>query len=169
MASLPVIPYAFMVFAVALRAVSTSVKPATARCAELSSIWPRSSMGTDADSAEYAASASVVALMPVALDRFRIEPVRPWNAASVPVKRVFAFAMADSNSDVLLMASLTAFPKARAGSAAFRAPAKLLARVFPLLLPALSASPFNTSDMDPEIPSADGTICTYAFPRSGMY
>ena len=40
-----------MVFAVALSAVSTSVKPACANRAELSSIAPRFSIGTDADSA----------------------------------------------------------------------------------------------------------------------
>ena len=46
-----IMPYAFMVLAVADSAVSISVKPAVASCAEASIMPPRFSIGTDADSA----------------------------------------------------------------------------------------------------------------------
>ena len=131
-------PYAFIVFAVALNAVSMSVKPAAASSAELCSIVPSISIGTLADSAEYAASASPSAARPVEDDIFIISSLNAANCPSVPVKSVFAFCMEASKLVPELMASL---PKLTTASVAFV-----------IRLPANTPSAFLATSPSPLVP-----------------
>ena len=93
-----------------------SVKPAAASSAELWSIVPSISIGTPADSAEYAASAKPSAARPVADDISKISSLNAENCSSVPVKSVFTFCMEDSKLIPELRASL---PRLTTASVAF--------------------------------------------------
>ena len=155
-----------MVLTVALRAVSTSVKPAVASFVDASSVAPKSSIGTDADSAEYAASANDSADNPDALDNSRIFSFRLSNCSPVPVNNVFTLAIDASKSPPAVIASLIILPRPNATIAFLNFAPRDFARVSPEEWPALSASPLRTLVRDPLIPSADGTICTYAFASS---
>ena len=159
-------PYAFMVFAVAERAVSVSVNPAIANFAEFCIILPKLPIGTDADSALYAASASSAAAIPVELEICISSLCNPSNSSFVPEKRVDAFVMEPSKSMPLVSASLIIFPTPKAAIALVAKEAICVPIVLPAFCPAIVASGLNTLLIAPEIPSADGTICTYAFPSS---
>ena len=155
-----------MVLTVALRAVSTSVNPAVASFVDASNVAARSSIGTDADSAEYAASASDSAVSPDALDSSRIFAFRLSKSSPVPVNSVFTFAIAVSKSAPDVIASVIIFPRPNVTITFLNFDPRDFASVSPEEWPALSASPLNALVRDPVIPSADGTICTYAFASS---
>ena len=116
-------PYAFMVLAVAASAVSTSVKPAAAKCADCSSMFAKSSCFTPALSALYAASAKPLAASPVLLLIFKMSSLSCLNSSSVPLNSVPVLAIDVSNSapnliDAPPIAAMAAIAAAAAAAAA---------------------------------------------------